>query len=573
MTYKSVDISRCKALSLIVLFFAILARMREGIKKKNLSEPTDGGFYTAGVVEFRQAIGQDSNENLADNLAGYLELIESPDARTADIIVFPELTLNDMETLTFLPKPEQSLSPCVDDPIARYYAPFLVSISCAARKASKYIVINICERQLCSATPEDTRPCAPTGYNVFNTNVVFNRKGTIISRYRKIHLYGEPRNSTFVPEPMSFKTDFGVTFGHFICFDILFYDPAHEMLLEQGVRDFIYPTMWFSQLPFLTAAQVQLGWAYSNDVNLLAAGASHPEFGSTGTGIYNGRAGTITGVMKWGEGERRIYVAKVPKYQMAKNIKAQRPQRSLKARLERKMRQGRNSGILMKRDYLEQYESVWLEQLYQQTDGNLKQKVCHGMLCCNFELQWRQLPEGTADNNFYGFRLGVYDGWRNEQQVDANYVRNCAIFACSGPDIEDCGQVLDTMQSRVNFKRIIIEAMYPRSREFLLMPNSVLDNFLPLEPPQFKWSMVERAVSNQISVRFGLTDSVQLSNLLTFAIYGNYYDDNCTFGKGTPEEDRECGYLATGGGAAALRSIGFKWYVLLALGLVCNLSS
>lgn len=74
-------------------------------------------------------------------------------------------------------------------------------------------------------------------------------------------------------------------------------------------------------------------------------------------------------------------------------------------------------------------------------------------------------------------------------------------------------------------------------------------------------------------MRFGLTESVQLSNLLTFAIYGNYYDDICTFGKGTPEEDRECGYLATGDGVAALRSVGFKWYVLLALGMVFNLSS
>lgn len=213
-------------------------------------EATDSGsYYTAGVVEFRSSL------NWSDNLAAYVEIIGSSDASATDIIVFPEATLASLADSSFAPAPEQLVAPCLSDPNAEYYAQYVVAISCAARNASKYVVINFSERQLCSVTPEDPRPCAANGYNVFNTNLVFDRSGVVISRYRKVNLYGEPRNTTYLPEHVTFETDFNVTFGHFICFDILFYTPVQE-LIDQGVRDFVYPTMWFSQLPFLTGKVV-----------------------------------------------------------------------------------------------------------------------------------------------------------------------------------------------------------------------------------------------------------------------------------------------------------------------------
>lgn len=202
-------------------------------------------YYTAGVVEFRTA------SNWSDNLAAYVQIIGSSEASATDIIVFPEATLAGLTAASFAPAPDQLITPCLTDPNAEYYAEYVVAISCAARSARKYVVINFSERQLCSDTPEDTRPCAASGYNVFNTNLVFDRGGVVISRYRKVNLFGEPRNTTYQPEIVTFETDFNVTFGHFICFDILFFTPVQE-LVEQGVRDFVFPTMWFSQLPFLT---------------------------------------------------------------------------------------------------------------------------------------------------------------------------------------------------------------------------------------------------------------------------------------------------------------------------------
>lgn len=82
-------------------------------------------------------------------------------------------------------------------------------------------------------------------------------------------------------------------FGHLICFDILFEEPAAS-LLKQGVTNFVFPSEWVSELPFLTATQIQQGWAQSLGVNLLAAGISNPASGSTGTGIYSGAQGALS---------------------------------------------------------------------------------------------------------------------------------------------------------------------------------------------------------------------------------------------------------------------------------------
>ncbi|EDW52974.1 vanin-like protein 1 [Drosophila sechellia] len=533
-------------LSVVLLILGLMPGMSQ---QAALAE---SDFYTAGVVEFQQSIF--SLSAWSDSLAGYVEIINSENANATDIIVFPESTLNSAGSTTFVPNPEDQINPCLSDPNATYYEEFLVTLSCAARNASKYIVINLTEKQKCEDVPEDTRPCASNGLNVFNTNVVFDRQGVVVSRYRKVHLYGEAKNSTLLPELSTFETDFGVTFGHFICFDILFYTPAHQLILEQGITDFVYPAMWFSQLPFLTAVQTQQGWAYANDVNLLASGASRPSIGNSGSGIYHGRSGTLTSVMRQDSGERAIYVAQVPKYTRSRS----QQKRVRRSPQEIKPRQvASSSSFYMKRDYVENYESELLK-LDEGTSGAINRTICQGSFCCNFDLAWRSLGTAAENGSYYSYRLGTYDGWRNENNVDANYIRNCALFTCSGDSIDDCGKLLPTegelQQSRVTFTRLAIGVTYPESREFLLFPDTLLDSLLPLEPSQFEWSQRKTTEDSYVQeVRFALKESQELSNLLTFGIYGNYYDNECTFGVGTEEEQQDCGYRS---GSAGLRILG-----------------
>lgn len=250
----------------------------------------------AGVVEFSSKDKRTTTDTPAAytsrTLTKYMELINSTEADQLDILVFPEYTLNDIETATFVPNPFDEIAPCnhlLYDPIVR-------DLSCLATIRKLYLVVNLVEKAHC---PEgyDWRACADNGLYHFNTNVVFDRQGVVIARYRKYTLFDEPGiNTTIFSSRATFQTDFGVEFGTITSFDILFDDPAME-LIRSGVTDIILPAMWISGLPFHTGVQVQQAWAYRNNVNLLAAGASYPEVGSTGTGVYAGKRGRIVSVM------------------------------------------------------------------------------------------------------------------------------------------------------------------------------------------------------------------------------------------------------------------------------------
>ncbi|KAL1140188.1 hypothetical protein AAG570_000120 [Ranatra chinensis] len=144
-----------------------------------------------------------------------------------------------------------------------------------------YVVVNLLEEST-------SQNGSPTRYN---TNVVFDREGTVIARYRKYNLYDEPYvNSTESPEHSFFDTDFGVRFGVFTCFDILFKEPGLTLWRQYNVTDFVYPTAWFSKLPHLTAIGVQWGWSYATGATLLASGENSVRQSHSGSGIYRGAA-------------------------------------------------------------------------------------------------------------------------------------------------------------------------------------------------------------------------------------------------------------------------------------------
>lgn len=80
----------------------------------------------------------------------------------------------------------------------------------------------------------------------------FENDFPMLLRYRKFNLFAELGvQRPPIPEAVAFRTDFNVTFGIFICFDSLFIEPTTS-LLSMGITNFVYPTYWFSKLPFLT---------------------------------------------------------------------------------------------------------------------------------------------------------------------------------------------------------------------------------------------------------------------------------------------------------------------------------
>lgn len=374
-----------------------------------------GKTYWAAVVEFSSEPDNESSDNrLANTAAAYVDIIQSSEAILADIIVFPEGTLNYRCESLLVPEPEDLISPCIDSA----FHPALRNISCSARDAKKYVVINVTEKK--NMTVNSTQ---------YNTNVVFDRNGVVISRYRKFNLFNEPDTSvTADPEFSYFTTDFNVTFGHFICFDILFKTPALDLRLNHSITDFVYPTMWFSEMPFMTALQTQMMWA-KHGVNFLAAGASNPDIGSSGSGIYSKR-GAITSIFT-GVPTRRIITAEVPKKEHWDDVEIQ----------SKFLQQSHDSteyeNIKMTRDNLGVYS--WKMLAFPEGESEVQEHLCYDELCCDFEMT---VYKESNDNLELHYRHAIvaFDGVRAYGQTQATGgVFSCAMISCLNDAFESCG--------------------------------------------------------------------------------------------------------------------------------------
>lgn len=151
-------------------------------------------------------------------------------------------------------------------------------------------------------------------------------------------MYDEKAQRTVKPELVTFRTDFNVTFGLSVCFD-LYFDSPSVALVKRGIRNFAFSTMWYSGLPygvgefqqelkichfnvkpttfivsvcFFLAVQFQQSFAYANNVNLLAANSNSQRYNASGSGIYAGRLGALTVFSSPTKAVTKVLVAKVP---------------------------------------------------------------------------------------------------------------------------------------------------------------------------------------------------------------------------------------------------------------------
>lgn len=51
---------------------------------------------------------------------------------------------------------------------------------------------------------------------------------------------------------MTFNTDFGVTFGHIVCSDMMFKNPWIDVARELNITDFISEMAWDIKMPFIS---------------------------------------------------------------------------------------------------------------------------------------------------------------------------------------------------------------------------------------------------------------------------------------------------------------------------------
>jgi len=500
---------------LLIVFFCIISA-----KLSHQVSTPESATYVAGVVEFSLDNIKNPVELLTAHTKRFVEIIKRDDTKNVDVLVFPEAVLNGVNTAIPVPDPKAKTVPCENQ---AYNGP-LNDISCAAKVSGKYVVINIYMQTDCTAeqtaNPNDTTPCTVPGkkLNIYNTNVVFDRAGAVIATYRKFNLYDEDgARAPFRHDEVTFQTDFGVTFGLFTCFDILFRYPALE-LVGKEVKNFIYPSMWFSELPFLTALQLQQNWAYTHNVNLLAAGANRPAMGTTGSGIYSGTAGALTSYMS--EVNRTVVLtAEIPKkpgFQVSQTSAP--PTRDIP-------RADSDYGLNIWEQDLGQFKINVLDFVKNATQHG---EVCHNEQCCKYEVEVTDAGEGKDATRSYSYAVIAFKGRRTfagAKNFNAG-ITACGLIACLSTDTSTCGKRFlgntPTIRERYLVNKAKFVTIYNNDipTAYTVAPSTLSTAIVPLSPTQFTYAQSQYSLNNVNYKEITVELTSPRWDLLTFGVFG-----------------------------------------------------
>ncbi|XP_025993534.2 vanin-like protein 1 [Solenopsis invicta] len=482
--------------------------------------------YRAAVVEYPSRSLTNSSDTMNENSDVYVRFITTAARDNVDIIVFPEdgLTTSSLpgrdkmgDWTTVIPSASDNCTPCYENTME--ISEILKKISCAASNNEIYVVINIAEKVTCTS-----EPCPKDKVFYYNTNVVFDRTGKIIAKYRKTNLFVTEVNKfdvTKIPEIVTFDTDFGVKFGTFICFDILFDEPALNLTRDFQVTDIVYPTAWHSEVPFLTAIQTQAGWSFAEDVNLLAAGYNRPNVGHVGSGIYLGRKGIGKAIMPT-TGHEEMLIFEVPKIKKETRYRTNHDHLDVKeqeAKLYYHRKKNVNDELLKKWEdntitddkILLLHEDLSNYYTYPLEKNITELSLCASDFCCNFKVEIIKVDSNTK------YRLAVFNGIRRYFTIEAN-LSVCGIIQCSNDSVSSCGSL---QESEVVFGNIEIEATFENYENILIMPSTLNSNLLPLK----NWTFYELTRDDYVSLKYvSMSLKNNINNLVTFGIFSRNFN-------------------------------------------------
>ena len=429
---------------------------------------TTPSSYVAGIVEYFPYGGVDATDNVKKNLQAIEPLVESAAKQGAQIVVFPEYGLTgflytsrgplseQLEQIPNNPSGERIL-PCNNSSFN--ISPSFQKLSCLARSYRIALVVNTGDKQPCMTRDPH---CPPSGFYQYNTNIAFDSDGCYLAKYHKRHLYGGETNLYDTPavEMVSFTTNFGVTFGTFTCFDILFDSPAMK-LVEKGVKNFIFPTYWGSEFPALVSTAVQQSWSMLTSTSLIAANIhcqdeyclSLLDMPATGSGIY------MNGTVLSGYISGNIFKAG---YGVVKTATVPAQPRQLVATSQGTPKTGNDTDILMK--YLK-------GATYKQIDVNSSSasvKDSSGKVSCelHFKFKFKAAEERYAVGVYYGERsygMGAF----------------CMLVKCN--ESGDCGEPVQ--QASSTFEFLQLRNSFPGNST--VFPFTLGNRFKLLDPQKF----------------------------------------------------------------------------------------
>ena len=417
--------SNFPALTLILLTLTLVAATDEC------------SYYTAAVVEHVTVMPpfsttpvslQVAREALMKNIEKYEVNIQSACTKNSQIIVFPEdglygFTLNRDNILPYLENiptddviDQGNINPCNQQEFTN--RPILQRLSCLAKNYRIAMVVNMGDVQPCH--PLVDLNCPMNERKQYNTDVAFDTDGRLLAKYHKQHLFFEDAFDT--PEMVNhaiFTTSFGVQFGMFTCFDILFEKPALDLVYQYSVRNIIFPTGWINQFPHLSSTEVQQAWSRVTSTNLLAANQHLPLLGFTGSGIYS-TGHVLTLFESYLKDKGAVLVAKVPVSPDDTDCLQFNPDAY-------NVNDEYHPGDVI--HSVPHHQPQFQFQQLNDQDGHIQ--VCHNDLCCHANYS------RSSETELYA--LGAFSGL-DESKPEEYKMQACLLTKCVNSSVLSCGE-------------------------------------------------------------------------------------------------------------------------------------
>ncbi|GFW30653.1 biotinidase [Trichonephila clavipes] len=476
-------------------------------------------FYTAAVFEHaRFGSRNDSAELIVrTNLDYYRRATEIASSKGADAIVFPEYGIFSpgersqlKDFLEDIPDPKASrVNPC-DESEMFSDRPILYTLSCMAKNNSIFVVANTGDIKDCKGNPD----CPEDAVFHFNTNVVFDRTGTLVVRYHKEHLFYEfGMDLARGQQDTTFETDFG-TFATYICFD-LDYGRMSRVARQPSVDGVMFTTMWVEQPPQMKSIQVWEAWSLANNSTLLASNIQLPGLNAIGSGVFHGELGPLAYTFN-PDGISKLVVTKVPK----PGSDPVSPDASITAISETRTwdweDDGKDVGYECSTKFLGQATDVYTQYRCIEenvTNYNFKElegpsghvEACDSGLCCSLDYATTGL-----NNRFF---LGAFSGLYNHFGRYSWYEEDCILVRCDASEDRPCSTF--PMKSDTVFQQVLLKGNFTSE---IVYP-SVLESGMRLTPKS-DWRY-ERPNQQEASIQFN-SDSGR--NLITVGMKGRSYD-------------------------------------------------
>ena len=177
---------------------------------------------------------------------------------------------------------ELGINPCQNDTMNNT---LMQSLSCMARNKSIYLAANLATKSTSCISEDD---CEQSSL-LWNTEVVFDRRGNIAATYRKSHVYGStpPFDAPKERDDVSWFTAGGLRIGLLICFDLEFTEPSNKLVHEAKVDAVIMSQYWVNTPPVSWSTLYQQAWSLKNRGVTLVAVNDGNNAQTWGNGAYH----------------------------------------------------------------------------------------------------------------------------------------------------------------------------------------------------------------------------------------------------------------------------------------------